>query len=66
MNVFASTPASKSQGVAILGECYELIDERRIDAAALADLVRQYEPYAFAIVEQASAGPGEGVSSTFR
>ena len=40
--------------------------QRRIDAATLADLLRQHTPYAFAIVEQASSRPGQGVSSTFR
>jgi crossover junction endodeoxyribonuclease RuvC len=40
--------------------------QRRIDAATLADLIRQHTPYAFAIVEQASSRPGQGASSTFR
>lgn len=40
--------------------------QRRIDAANLADLLREYGPYAFAIVEQVGARPGQGVASMFR
>jgi crossover junction endodeoxyribonuclease RuvC len=39
---------------------------RRINAAGLADLVREHGPYAFAVVEQVSARPGQGVCSMFR
>ena len=39
---------------------------RRINAAGLADLIREHGPYAFAVVEQVSARPGQGVSSMFR
>jgi crossover junction endodeoxyribonuclease RuvC len=38
----------------------------RVDAANLADLIREHGPYAFAIVEQVGARPGQGVSSMFR
>lgn len=40
--------------------------QRRIDAANLADLLREHGPYLVAYVEQASARPGQGVSSMFR
>jgi crossover junction endodeoxyribonuclease RuvC len=40
--------------------------KRRVDAANLADLIPQHGPYAFAIVEQVGARPGQGVSSMFR
>jgi crossover junction endodeoxyribonuclease RuvC len=40
--------------------------QRRVDAANLADAIREHTPYAFAVVEQAAARPGQGVSSTFR
>jgi hypothetical protein len=40
--------------------------QRRVDAANLADAIREYGAYAFAIVEQVSARPGQGVSSMFR
>jgi crossover junction endodeoxyribonuclease RuvC len=40
--------------------------QRRVDAANLADAIREHGPYAFAIVEQVSARPGQGVSSMFR
>ena len=39
---------------------------RRVDAANLADALREHTPYAFAIVEQVGAMPGNGVSSMFR
>ena len=39
---------------------------RRIDAVSLADLVRRFTPYQFAVVEQVGARPGQGVSSMFR
>jgi crossover junction endodeoxyribonuclease RuvC len=39
---------------------------RRVDAANLADAFREHGPYAFAIVEQVGAMPGNGVSSMFR
>jgi hypothetical protein len=40
--------------------------QRRINAAELADIVREHTPYKFAIVEQVGARPGQGVSSMFR
>jgi crossover junction endodeoxyribonuclease RuvC len=40
--------------------------QRRVDAANLADLIREHGPYAFAIVQQVGARPGQGVSSMFR
>jgi hypothetical protein len=40
--------------------------QRRVDVANLADLIREHGPYAFAIVEQVGARPGQGVSSMFR
>jgi hypothetical protein len=40
--------------------------QRRVDAANLADLIREHGPYAFAIVEKVGARPGQGVSSMFR
>ena len=40
--------------------------QHRVDAANLADLIREHGPYAFAIVEQVGARPGQGVSSMFR
>lgn len=40
--------------------------QRRIDAANLADTIREHGPYAFAIVEHVGARPGQGVSSMFR
>jgi crossover junction endodeoxyribonuclease RuvC len=76
MNVLAFD-AGLSGGGGILnpkGEILSIFDlptigdgaQRRIDAANLADLVREHGPYAFAIVEQVSARPGQGVSSMFR
>jgi hypothetical protein len=63
-------------GGAILGRgallaCFDLPTigegaQRRIDAANLADLLREHGPYAAAFVEQAGARPGQGVSSMFR
>jgi crossover junction endodeoxyribonuclease RuvC len=38
---------------------------RRINAPGLADLLREHGPYAFAVVEQVGARPGQGVSSMF-
>jgi crossover junction endodeoxyribonuclease RuvC len=76
MNIFSCDPGINGAG-AVLDDggdfiaCFDLptISEgaqRRIDAANLADLIRQHTPYGFAIVEQASARPKQGVSSTFR
>ena len=39
---------------------------RRINAAGPTDLLREHGPYAFAVVEQVGARPGQGVSSMFR
>jgi crossover junction endodeoxyribonuclease RuvC len=40
--------------------------QRRIDATALAHLIRAHTPYAFAIVEQVASRPKQGVASMFR
>lgn len=40
--------------------------QRRVDAANLADAIREHGPYRLAIVEQVGARPGQGVSSMFR
>jgi crossover junction endodeoxyribonuclease RuvC len=40
--------------------------QRRIDAANLADAIREHGPYRFAIVEQVSAMPGNGAAGMFR
>jgi crossover junction endodeoxyribonuclease RuvC len=64
-------------GVAIMTERLDILacfdaptigegTQRRIDAANLADAIREYSPYSFAIVEQVGAMPGNGVSSMFR
>jgi crossover junction endodeoxyribonuclease RuvC len=39
--------------------------QRRVDAANLADLIREHGPYAFAIVEQVGALPVKGVAAMF-
>jgi crossover junction endodeoxyribonuclease RuvC len=76
MNVLAIDPGLEG-AAAILdahGNLIEVFDlptigegtQRRIDAANLADLVREHGPYAFAVVEQVNAFPRQGVSSTFR
>ena len=76
MNVMAIDPNLNGAG-AVSDErgdfiaCFDLrtIGEsvkRRVDAANLADLIRQHRPYAFAIVEQVGARLGRGVSSMFR
>jgi crossover junction endodeoxyribonuclease RuvC len=44
----------------------DLPTRRRINTAGLGDLVRERGPYAFAIVEQVSAMPGNGVSGMFK
>jgi len=40
--------------------------QRRVDAANLADLIREYGPYSLAVVEQVHAMPGNGTASMFR
>jgi len=40
--------------------------QRRVDAANLADLIREYAPYSVAVVEQVHAMPGNGTASMFR
>lgn len=40
--------------------------QRRIDAANLADAIREHGPYRLAIVEQVSAMPGNGAAGMFR
>jgi len=75
-NVFACDPGL-SGGGAVLNPSREIVAcfdlpiigdgvQRRVDAANLADLLREQGPYAFAIVEQVGARPGQGVSSMFR
>ena len=71
MNVFACDPGLNGAGAMLdaHGELIEVFDlpvigegkQRRIDAANLADLARAHAPYAFAIVEQVGARPGQGV-----
>ena len=76
MNVIAIDPGLNGAG-AVSDEsgdfiaCFDLPTigegaQRRVDAANLADLIREHGPYAFAIVEQVGARPGQGVSSMFR
>jgi crossover junction endodeoxyribonuclease RuvC len=76
MNVIAIDPGLNGAG-AVSDErgdfvaCFDLPTigegtQHRVDAANLADLIREHGPYAFAIVEQAGARPGQGVSSMFR
>jgi crossover junction endodeoxyribonuclease RuvC len=75
-NILAIDPGLSGAGAVSdeRGELIEVFDlptigegaQRRIDAANLADLVREHAPYAFAIVEQVGARPGQGVSSMFR
>jgi crossover junction endodeoxyribonuclease RuvC len=76
MNPFTIDPDLSGAG-AILDERGAMIEvfdlptigegaQRRVDAANLADLIREHAPYAFAIVEQVGARPGQGVSSMFR
>jgi hypothetical protein len=72
VNIFSCDPGLDGAG-AILDErrdfiaCFDLPTiregtQRRVDAANLADLIREHAPYAFAIVEQVGARPGQGVS----
>ena len=74
--ILAATPGLGG-ALAVLdggGELVEVFDlpvigdgaGRCIDAAALADRIRAHTPYAFAIVEQARALPGTGVSNEFK
>jgi crossover junction endodeoxyribonuclease RuvC len=76
MNVLAVDPGL-SGAAAVLDRQGDIVDafdlpatgegpRRRIDTANLADLIRARAPYAFAIVEQVGARPGQGVSSMFR
>ena len=76
MNVIAIDPGLNGAG-AVSDErgdfvaCFDLPTigegtQHRVDAANLADLIREHGPYAFAIVEQVGARPGQGVSSMFR
>ena len=76
MNVFAGDPGLNGGGAILNPDlniiaCFDLPiigegTQRRIDAANLADIIREHGPYAFAIVEQVAAMPGNGVSSMFR
>jgi hypothetical protein len=72
VNIFSCDPGLDGAG-AILDErgdfiaCFDLPTiregtQRRVDAANLADLIREHAPYAFAIVDQVGARPGQGVS----
>jgi crossover junction endodeoxyribonuclease RuvC len=76
MNIFACDPGLNGAG-AVSDErgdfiaCFDLPTigdgaQRRVDAANLADLIREHGPHAFAIVEQVGARPRQGVSSMFR
>lgn len=75
-NLFSCDPGLNGGGAVLnpnceLVACFDLPTigdgaQRRIDAANLADLLREHGPYAFAIVEQVGARPGQGVSSMFR
>ena len=40
--------------------------QRRVDAANLADFIREHGPYRLAVVEQVHAMPGNGTASMFR
>ena len=71
MNIFSCDPGLNGAG-AVSDErgdfiaCFDLPTigegaQRRVDAANLADLIREHGPYAFAIVEQVGARPGQGV-----
>jgi hypothetical protein len=40
--------------------------QRRVNAVGLADWIREYGPYDFAIIEQVASRPKQGVSSTFK
>ena len=76
MNLIAIDPGLNGAGAVSdeRGDLVEVFDlptigegvQRRVDAANLADLIREHGPYAFAIVEQVGARPGQGVSSMFR
>jgi hypothetical protein len=76
MNIIAFDPGM-SGGFAVLSPLAEILAcfdlptigdgaQRRIDAANLADAVREHGPYRCAFVEQVGARPGQGVSSMFR
>ncbi len=76
MNVLSCDPGL-SGSIAVLDELADIVAcfdvptigdgvQRRVDAANLADAIREHTPYAFAVVEQVSARPGNGVSSMFR
>jgi crossover junction endodeoxyribonuclease RuvC len=76
MTILAIDPGLAGAG-AILdtrGDLFEVFDlptigagaQRRVNAANLADLIREHGPYALAIVEQVGARPAQRVSSMFR
>jgi crossover junction endodeoxyribonuclease RuvC len=76
MNIIAFDPGLNG-GCAVIDEHGDLIAcfdtptigagvQRRVDAINLADVAREHMPYAFSIVEQVGARPGQGVSSMFR
>jgi crossover junction endodeoxyribonuclease RuvC len=76
MNVLAIDPGLEGAAAVLDAEgglvaCFDLPTigagkQRRIDAANLADLIRAHTPYVVAVVEQASARPKQGVSSSYR
>ena len=76
MTILAIDPGLEGAGAMLdaHGELIEVFDlptigegaQRRVDAANLADLIREHGKYSFAIVEQVGARPGQGVSSMFR
>jgi crossover junction endodeoxyribonuclease RuvC len=76
MNVIAVDPGFTG-AIAVLstrGELLTVADmpvvgeaaQRRVNAVGLADWIREYGPYDFAIVEQVASRPKQGVSSTFK
>jgi crossover junction endodeoxyribonuclease RuvC len=76
MNIFSCDPGLYGSAAVLdaQGELIEVFDlptigegtQRRVDAANFADLIREHGQYRFAIIEQVSAMPGNGVASMFR
>jgi crossover junction endodeoxyribonuclease RuvC len=75
MNIIAFDPGLNGSAAVLSREGLVVADDlptigdakqRRIDAANLADLIREHGPYRLAIVEQVSAMPGNGAASMFR
>jgi crossover junction endodeoxyribonuclease RuvC len=59
---------SRDRGIVVADDLPTLGEgtQRRIDAANLADLIREYGPYSLAVVEMVHAMPGNGTASMFR